>query len=192
MSRDESRFKKFEDYGYVLDYLPKGKPISSRGVYRAEPIIQLVGEAYYTLLEATPRSGVDVTHGERVYVGKDRIRAKVGHIISRISYDDLTVTAKSELPVVLEEIVAKNADRYVRFFNNAQPVTPRMHSLELIPGIGKKYTRTILDLRDRLSFTSFQDIKDRVQIPDPVKLIAKRVLEELSEEPKYRIFTRPP
>jgi putative nucleotide binding protein len=192
MSRDDSRFKKFEDYGHVLDYMPRGKPISSRGVYRAEPIIQLVGEAYYTLLEATPRSGVDVTHGERVYVGKDRIRAKVSHIISRISYGDLTVTAKSELPVVLEEIVAKNEERYVYFFNNAQPVTPRMHSLELIPGIGKKFTRTILELRDRLAFSSFKDIKDRVQVPDPVRLIAKRVLEELSEEPKYRIFTRPP
>jgi putative nucleotide binding protein len=192
MSRDESRYKKFEDYGYVLDYLPRGKPISSRGIYRAEPIIQLVGEAYYTLLEATPRSGIDITHGERVYVGKDRIRAKVGHIISRVSYDDLTVTAKSELPVVLEEIVAKHEDRYVHFFNNAQPVTPRMHSLELIPGIGKKYTRTILDLRDRRAFSSFKDVKDRVQVPDPVKLIAKRILEELSAEPKYRIFTRPP
>lgn len=175
-----------------MDYLPRGKPISSRGIYRAEPIIQLVGEAYYTLLEATPRSGIDITHGERVYVGKDRIRAKVGHIISRVSYDDLTVTAKSELPVVLEEIVAKHEDRYVNFFNNAQPVTPRMHSLELIPGIGKKYTRTILDLRDRLAFSSFKDVKDRVQVPDPVKLIAKRILEELSAEPKYRIFTRPP
>lgn len=192
MSLGESRFKKFEDYGYVLDYLPNGKPISSRGFYRAEPIIQLVGEAYYTLLEATTRNGVDVNHDERIYVGKDRIRAKVSHIIGRISYGELTVTAKSELPIVLVEIVAKNEERYVYFFNNAQPVTPRMHSLELIPGIGKKFTRMILEMRDRLSFSSFKDLKDRIQISDPVKLVAKRVLKELSEDPKYWIFTRPP
>ncbi|MDQ1280245.1 MAG: hypothetical protein QG670_1508, partial [Thermoproteota archaeon] len=29
-------------------------------------------------------------------------------------------------------------------------------------------------------------------LPDPAKLVAKRIIEELTEEPKYRIFTRPP
>jgi predicted nucleic acid-binding OB-fold protein len=28
-------------------------------------------------------------------------------------------------------------------------------------------------------------------IPDPMKIVCKRILDELTEEPKYRIFTRP-
>ena len=184
--------KKFEDYAYVLDHLPSGKPFLTRGVYRAEAILQLIGEDYFTLLEATPLSGIEIVSGEKVYVGRVSPRKKISHIIGRINYNNLTSTARSELPSILEKIVAINEGRYVDFFNKAQPVTPRMHSLELIPGIGKKFTRTILEIRDKRRFVSFTDIKEKTDIPDPIKLIAKRILEELSEEPKYRIFTRSP
>jgi len=75
--------------------------------------------------------------------------------------------------------------------NNSQPLTPRMHSLELIPGIGKRLMFQIIDLRERHPFESFDDLKGRVNLTDPVKLISRRVLKELSEEEKYYIFTRP-
>ena len=86
----------------------------------------------------------------------------------------------------------KDEKRFLNFFNTAQAVTPRMHSLELIPGIGKKYTWTILDTREKRVFSSFQDVRERTQIPDPAKLIVKRILEELSQSSKYRLFVRPP
>ena len=65
-----------------------------------------------------------------------------------------------------------------------------MHSLEFIPGIGKKYMWQIIDERERNPFKSFVDLQKRTNIPNPVKLVAKRILEELSEESKYRFFTR--
>lgn len=193
MSRVTIAPKKFEDFGYVLDYLAHGKAGYSKGEFRAEPIIQLIGESFFTLLEATPRSGTAVTQGERIYIGKDTPRDKIGHILGRINYNDLTSAAKAELPVVLEEAIRNNEPRFVEFFNSTQPITPRMHSLELIPGIGKKYAWAILDLRDRKPFQNLQDLKDRTQLPDPVKLLARRIIEELSENtPKYRLFTRQP
>lgn len=183
--------KKFEDYGYVLDYLAHGKAGFSKGEFRAEPIVQLIGEIYFTLLEATPRSGTAVTQGERVYIGKDIPRDKISHILGRINYSDLTSAAKAELQTVLEEAIRYNEFRFVAFFNEAQAITPRMHSLELIPGIGKKFAWAILDLRDKKPFQNLQDLKDRAQLSDPIKLLAKRIIEELSEnEPKYRLFTR--
>ena len=192
MSRLTVAPKKFEDFAYVLDYMSHGKA-GLRGEFRAEPIIQLVGESYFTLLEATPRGGSTVTPGERIYIGKDRPRDKIGHILGRISYNDLTSGSKAELPYVLEEAIRRNEARFVAFFNSAPAVTPRMHSLELIPGIGKKYAWAILDLRDKKFFDSLQDIKERTQVHDPVKLLARRIIEELSEEqPKYRLFTREP
>jgi predicted nucleic acid-binding OB-fold protein len=60
-----------------------------------------------------------------------------------------------------------------------------MHSLELIPGIGKRLMFQILDIRERLPFKGFSDIEERANLKDPAGLIAKRVLEELSREEKY-------
>ena len=192
MSSEQRVQKRFEDFAYVLDYLPQGKLGAGRMSYRAEPLVQMVGEEYFTLLEATPKINVTLSPDERVYIGKDLPRDKISHIIGRVEYNTLTTEAKGELPIILEEVIRGNEKRFVDFFNNAQPITPRMHSLELIPGIGKKYTWTILRATERKPFASFQDIKERTELPDPAKLIAKRITEELAEEPKYRIFTRPP
>lgn len=185
--------KKFEDYAYVLDYMAHGKTSGARQAFRAEAVVQLIGETYFTLLEATPRSGVIISAHDRVYIGKEMQREKILHIAGRINYDDLSSTAKIELPLVIDEIIASNENQFIRFFNTAQGVTPRMHSLELIPGIGKKYTWAILETREKKPFESFKDVRDRIGLPDPAKLVSKRVLEELTDrEPKYRLFTRAP
>ena len=185
--------KKFEDYAYVLDYLAHGKAGLTKGVFKAEPIIQLIGEAYFTLLEATPRSGVVVNQGMRVYIGKDQPRQAISHILGRVNYTDLSPAGKAELPFVIEEAVKNNEVRFVDFFNSANAVTPRMHSLELIPGIGKKYSWAILDTREKRPFQNLKDVRERTQLPDPIKLLTRRIMEELTQEdPKYRLFTRPP
>jgi putative nucleotide binding protein len=97
-----------------------------------------------------------------------------------------------ELATVIEKIVINREQWFVNFFNTAQAITPRMHALELIPGIGKKYMWQILDERERNPFKNFEDLQQRANIPSPAKLIAKRILEELSGESKYRVFTRAP
>ena len=192
MSRDEIQLKKFEAYAYVLDYMPQGQIGVRRESFRAKPSTQLLGRNYFTLLEAIPKVGLTLSPHERVYVGKERSRDKISHILGRIEYDDLTSVARSELPLVVEGIVMQNEERFYNFFNTAQAMTPRMHSLELIPGIGKKYTWAILDTREKGLFSSFQDVRERTHIPDPAKLIVKRILEELRKSSKYRLFVRPP
>jgi len=192
MSSDEIRLKKFETHAYVLDYLPQSIIGMKRESFRAESLIQLLGKSYFTLLEAIPKPGFTLSPNERVYVGKEKFRDKISHIIGRIEYDDLTSAARSELPIVVEEIVMKDEKRFLNFFNIARALTPRMHSLELIPGIGKKYTWIILDTREKKLFSSFQDVRERTRIPDPAKLIVKRILEELSQFSKYRLFVRSP
>ncbi len=191
MGSDLSRVqRKFEDFAFVLDFLAQG--MMGRGAYRAEPMVQLLGESYFTLLEAIVMRDAAPDLGERLYIGKDLSREKIDHILGRIIYQDLTAVARTELPNVIENIVRHQEDRFVGFFNNASAMTPRMHALELLPGIGKKYMWTILRARERKPFVGFQDVKDRTEIHDPAKLLAKRVLEELSEDAKYRLFTRPP
>jgi len=182
--------KKYEEHAYVLDELPHGRPGASRGAYHARGVIQIVGETYFTLLEAAPRGGIAFNICERIYVGKEG-RTKVSHILGRISYDELTSAARAELPGAIEDIIRSDEGRFVDFFNVSQPVTPRMHAMELIPGIGKKLMWQVLEQREREPFKSFEDLQTRVNLPDPVKLLARRVLRELSEDEKYLIFVRP-
>lgn len=188
MEREKEIEKRYEVYGYVLDFLLHGRP-GARSGYRAGALVQVIGEEFFTLLEAIAKEGIVLKTSDRVYVGKDS-RDKITYIIGRIGYDELTSTAKMELEATIEKIVINREQWFVDFFNTAQAVTPRMHALELIPGIGKKYMWQILDERERNPFKSFADLQQRANIPSPTKLIAKRIMEELSGESKYRIFTR--
>lgn len=184
--------KRYEEHAYVLDFLPYGRPgirPTGRAGYRAGALVQLIGEEFFTLLEALVKEGVVLKPRERVYVGKDA-RKEITYIIGRIGYDELTAAAKMELPAVVSTIVLGREREFVNFFNTAQAVTPRMHALELIPGIGKKYMWQVIDERERKSFESFEDLQRRTEIPSPVKLVTKRILEELAGESKYRLFTR--
>ena len=189
VERRERGQQLYEEYAYVLDYLPYGKP-GSRPGYRMGAIVQLIGETYFTLLEASVKSGVTLKTYDRVYVGKS-LRKEITYILGRIGYDELTTNAKMELANVIERIVQNREGWFVNFFNTAQAVTPRMHALELIPGIGKKYMWQIVDEREKKPFENFEELQRRVNIPNPVKLISKRILEELMGKSKYRLFTRP-
>ena len=178
----------YEAYAYVLDYLPYGRS-SDKSRHLVVPTVQIMGEQFFTLLEAELKVGATVAVEERIYIGRDR-REKVDRIISRINYDQLTANAKAEIVPLIDGLVKKQDKRFVDFFNNSQPVTPRMHSLEQLPGIGKKSMWTIINAREKKPFTSYKEIQDRTGLTDVQKIITKRILEELSSETKYRLFTR--
>ena len=182
--------KRYEEYAYILDFLPHGRA-GIRPGYRAGAVVQVVGEGFFTLLEAIVKEGLIIKPYDRVYVGKEK-REEITYIIGRVGFDELTANAKMELPNVIEKIVSVRERWFVNFFNTAQAITPRMHAMELIPGIGKKYMWQIINERERKPFESFEDLQKRTNIPDPAKLVTKRIVEELSGESKYRLFTRAP
>jgi len=179
----------YEEYAYVLDYLQFGRSGTDKPRHLALPTVQVIGETYFTLLEAEIRSGTQANLHERVYIGKDR-REKINRIIGRISYNDLTANAKAELLPVLEDLIAHQEQRFVSFFNNSQAITPRMHALELLPGIGKKSMWQIINAREKKPFTSFKDIRERTSVGDPIRVVAKRIMDELTGGEKYRVFSR--
>jgi putative nucleotide binding protein len=175
-----------EEYAHVLDYLPTGKSFS----VRSEPIVQLIGETRFTLLEAVPKV-TDIRTEERIYIGKG-VRDKISLIKSRLAYENLTEGSRSELPISIASIIRGDEKRFVDFFNNASPLNIRMHTLELLPGIGKKHLQAILEAREEKPFESFADISQRVALlQDPVKLLMERVLMELKGESRFYILTRP-
>lgn len=184
--------KKYEDYGIVLDFLPQGHPDDPRPVHLREPIVQILGDTFFTLLEAVPVKDVTPALHERVFIGKDK-RDKIERIKRRIGYAELTAAAKAELPIAVEKLIDDAPERFIEFFNKAAPLTTRFHQLELLPGIGKKLMWSILEERKKRPFADFDDLEKRVKaLPHPKKMVAKRITMELEGVDKYRVFVRPP
>jgi len=182
--------EKLEDYAYVLDFLPYGHPDDKRPIHKREPLAQVVGEKYFTLLEVSIKKGQNPLVMDRLYIGKGE-RDVVNKIKRKLRYDQLTPAAKSELPYVLEHIVKQQEERFVEFFNKAESITTRLHQLELLPGIGKKTMWAIIEERKKEPFKSFEDIAKRVKgLQHPEKYIVNRIIYELQNpNTKYKLFT---
>lgn len=173
-----------EETAIVLDFLPHGYPLEGKMI----PIAQAVGAKFFTLLELVPRRGINLQPKEEVYIGSGK-RDKISYILGRLSKDKLTETAKLELNEFIEKIVTQQEAKFVEFFNKAEPINTRLHQLELLPGFGKKHMTALIQERENKPFESFDDIRKRIKsIPDPKKVIEKRLLEELTEPVKYRLF----
>lgn len=181
-----------EDVAYVLDYLPYGRSDDTRPMYQKKPLVQGVGEKHFVLMEMIPKENVVPKAQEKVYIGEGD-RPVIDHVKRRISYNELTHGAQMELPDLIEKIVLQNESRFLSFFNEAYPITTRLHMLELLPGIGKKLMWGIIGDRKKGKFASFKELVERVKgLHAPEKLIAHRVLDELKDDAiKYRIFTTP-
>jgi putative nucleotide binding protein len=188
----EGRPPKREEVARILDYLPYGRTPDSRS-YQKHPLIQAVGEANFVLMEMTPKEGAVPTAGTRVYIGSGS-RDIIDHVNRRIEYSELSNNAKLELTYQIVSIIMDNEARFIRYFNEAGPITTRMHALELLPGIGKKLMWAVLNERKKGAFKSFADLMERVKgLHNPEKIICKRVEDELMDDKiKYRVFTTMP
>jgi putative nucleotide binding protein len=173
-----------EENAIILDFLPYGYPLESKGM----PLAQAIGTAGLTLLQLVPRRGEKFEIGEVAYIG-DGKRDKVQYILGRCPREKLTETARTELENFIDKTVKENEEKYVKFFNEAQAINTRLHQLELLPGLGKKHAKAILEARKEDPFKSFEDIKERVHnMPAPDKVIAKRIMEELTEIQRQNLF----
>ncbi|MFH0948892.1 MAG: DUF655 domain-containing protein [Candidatus Aenigmatarchaeota archaeon] len=175
-----------EEKCIILDFLSSG--YSDRR--HSEPIAQAVGYDYFSLLEVVPKEGVQLK-SEQVVNLHDRDN-DVKFIRSWLEYRDLTGYAKNVLPEAVTKIVIENEARFVAFFNTSRMLTPRMHQIQLLPGIGKKHLLDILDERKKKPFESLADLAQRVKLfPEPRKMIEKRVMNELMGTEKHYIFVAP-
>ena len=187
MYRAQPTSRKYEEHAFVLDFNPRGKSTTVRG--REGIIVTAIGEERLTLLEvlAIPNSTFEV--GEKIYIGKDG-RKKILSVLGKMDYEKISSSAQSELSNVIEKIVTDNEIKFVNYLNTAQPLTPRIHALELIPGIGKTYMKTMLEEREKQKFESYLDLQDRVGFKDPVKHISERIIDEISGESRMNLFVK--
>ncbi len=172
----------------VLDFLPHGRTEDDRPQYQKQPLAYAMGTDDFHVYELVVDAEADISIG-------DDMEVATADFVERwhdIDYEDLPSGAASELEYAVEDLVDAEEQRFVDFFNEAQPITLRLHQLNLLPGIGKKLRNAILDERDRRPFESFEDLEARVSgLHNPREVLVERIMEELREEDlKYRTFVR--
>jgi len=174
-----------EEHAIILDYLPHGYPLEGKMM----PIAQAIGESNLVLLELVPRRSVGLEIGERVYIGEGK-RDKIYYIFGKLLKEKITESSKEQLSTFIEKIVKEREKEFITFFNESEAINKRIHQIELLPGLGKKYMHEIIEQRATKEFESFDDMKKRIQnLPFPEKAIEKRIFQELTGDERHHLFT---
>ncbi len=177
----------------ILDVLKHGHPEEDKPSWTKIPIAQVFTFPDFVLYEVkiNKKPNLELLPEEKNTYEDFLIHNKLGEVLKKIDYDDLTSTSKALIQPILEKEILNYEEEFINFFNNSTSITPRMHALKLLPGIGKKHMWEIIEARERQKFVTFQDIADRTSISNPIKQIALRIIKELKREGiKYYLFSK--
>ena len=182
--------KKFREIA-ILDLLLHGHPEEDKPSWSKTPIAQVLTFPDFVLYEVKCNRDSEIKVQEKntyeVFLNQNKLR----EVIKKIDYKDLTNTSKALIQPILESEVLNYEEEFINFFNNSTSITPRMHSLKLLPGVGQKHMWEIIEARNRQKFTTFQDISDRTSMSNPAKQISLRIIKELQREGvKYYLFSK--
>jgi putative nucleotide binding protein len=145
--------------------------------------VQAVGESRFMLLELVAAEDADLSPGDRLAIEGDALNG----VARRLTYHTLTQAAQDRLKETITAIIADNEQRFIDWYNNAQPIGLRKHQLDVLPDIGNKRREAIIDERRRGAFTDFADLEARIEsLHDPQTLLIERALSELREAEEVR------
>jgi putative nucleotide binding protein len=182
--------KKFREL-IILDILLHGHPEEDKPSWSKTPLAQVITFPDFVLYEVKINRDSNIKVQEKNTYEEFVRQNKLRDVLKKIDYNDLTNTSKALIQPILEQEVMNYEEEFINFFNNSTAITPRMHALKLLPGVGQKHMWEILEARNRQKFTTFQDIADRTSISHPARLIAQRIIKELEREGvKYYLFSK--
>lgn len=180
---------RFTDIGksIVIDFYPYGKSLSRRRSEDYNPLAVVVTVDWFqffdVILNKTSKYALNDLL-ELTPINRKILR------INRLEYQQLSNSALEVLPKVIGNIISTDESRFIKFLNQAHPLTTQMHQLQLLPGIGQKRLWLILEARKKGNFSTFIDFTNRTGISDPISLFLNRILEELKGSQKYSLFTK--
>ena len=143
-----------EEYAIILDFLQHGYPFDDRPAHKKNSIAQAIGINFLGLLELVPKKDIFLQPNEKVYIGEGK-REKIHHISGRLKLSELTETAKTEVEIIIKELIEEDEIKFIEFFNKAGPINMRRHQIELLPGFGNKHMLQILEERENKIFEKF-------------------------------------
>ena len=187
----KKQFIKREREVVILDLLPHGHIEDQKPSWTRSPLAQVLTFPDFVLYEVKFNRDSDIKVQDKNTFEHFNEKKKLGEVLRKIDFNDLTNTSKALIQNIMEKEVLAYEEMFTNFFNNSTSITPRLHALKLIPGIGSKHMWEIIKARDRQKFMTFQDISDRTSLSSPAKQIALRIIKELQRENiKYFLFSK--
>lgn len=151
-------------------------------------LVQGIGEEYFTLMEVEAPADTDLTASDRVELAES---GRLGSVTRQLTYETLTESAQAALRATVGASIQRHEDRFIDWYNTAEPISLRRHQLDLLPGIGTSLRDAIIDKRKRRPFEDFTDLEERVeQLRTPHEILVERVLTELREDTDYQLFVQ--
>tara|TARA_B100000902_G_scaffold14283_1_gene17303 strand:- start:2679 stop:3206 length:528 start_codon:yes stop_codon:yes gene_type:complete len=96
-----------------------------------------------------------------------------------LRYRDLSGTVQSDLSSVITEIILANPDIFLMFYNRGGPINRKMHTFQLLPGIGPSTAQDMVKKRGS-GWKDFSSVSDDCGI-DAAAYLANRLDEELKD-----------
>ena len=180
---------RFTDIGksIVIDFYPYGKSLSRRRSEDYNPLAVVVTVDWFQFFDVILNKKSKYSLNDLLELTPtNRKILRTNHL----EYQQLSNSALEVLPKVIVNIISTYESRFIKFLNQAHPLTTQMHQLQLLPGIGQKRLWLILEARKKGNFSTFSDFTSRTGISDPMSLFLNRILEELKGSQKYSLFTK--
>ncbi|TXT59538.1 MAG: hypothetical protein BAJALOKI2v1_200051 [Promethearchaeota archaeon] len=189
-SYKKKQFIKKEREVVILDLLLHGHIEDNKPSWAKKPIAQVLTLPDFVLYEVELNKDADIKVQQKSKYGTFLKQNKLGNVLKKIDYDDLTSTSKALIETIIVNAVNDYEDMFVNFYNKSTSITPRMHALKLLPGIGQKHMWEIIEEREKEEFKSFENIAERTSISKPHRQVALRIIKELERDVKYYLFSR--
>ncbi|MHA2369020.1 MAG: DUF655 domain-containing protein [Candidatus Hodarchaeales archaeon] len=175
-----------KQFGLVVDLFPSGRSsiVRSRAQQSSKPVAHVLDDRF-SLWELTLANRNSYDKGF-----KKPIKFHRTQIARQLQFEDLSQSAQGEVHFAVEKIISRKPNRFLDFFNKAESISPRLHQLRLLPGIGTARMWKILEARKNKRFTSVEDLKERTGLADPLGMVAQRVIDEIKEQPNHPIFVQ--
>lgn len=148
--------------------------------------VVIIGEKYLTPIRGVIKNNSSVEFGENVYFGQGT-RDKVFTLRGRVPKSELINLDIDDLNKIFKLILKGNEQTYVGMINKAGFMSIGRHQIELLPGIGDKYLKKILDQREERPFSSYKDFKDRTDL-DLEEMITERIRHEMLQGDNIHMF----
>ena len=97
-------------------------------------MLYALGQKFLNIMEILIDNDVAFETNEKISIGTEN-RSKILSVLGRVQYKKIPDDLADTVPTVIDAVVAKEEERFVRFINTAGPLNYKNHALKAIPQI---------------------------------------------------------
>tara|TARA_A200000159_G_scaffold60202_1_gene55799 strand:+ start:583 stop:1146 length:564 start_codon:yes stop_codon:yes gene_type:complete len=100
--------------------------------------------------------------------------------VSTIRKKDISIDNEGDLNLAIVESIKMDESVHLSFFNRAQPISLKMHSYQLLPGIGKSTAQQWVSKRGSMGWNDLHGVTNAIG-QDASELLAERYSQEMED-----------